>query len=454
MKYKKDWTERKMNMNPYSIKSVKARQVYDSRANPTVEVDITLEDGSFGRGIVPSGASTGRFEVLELRDGGKSWDGKGVRNAIKNIKEKIAPKLIGMDVRKQKEIDGMMIALDGSENKSVLGANAILGCSMAVCRAAAAYYDLPLYRYLGGAQANVLPVPQVQIIGGGAHANMAIDIQDFLVVPLSASNFEDSYEMVVNVYNAAKKVFTESGRPLSIADEGGFWPTNFKTNEEGVALLTESIKRAGYVPGKDMAIALDIASSEFYNEEDGTYRLSLENRTLSREEFIDLLCEWVDKYPIISIEDGASEMDWEGTKLLTERLGKRIQLIGDDLFTTNLSRIRKGIENGCANAVLIKMNQIGTITETLEAIRYTQGQGYLPVVSARSGETEDDTIVHLAIATNAGQLKVGSAARSERTVKWNEVIRIEEDMGKGGYYPADRIFTDAGLDIYSVGKSE
>ncbi|MDR1179523.1 MAG: phosphopyruvate hydratase [Spirochaetales bacterium] len=436
-------------MKPCEIKTVKARQVYDSRANPTVEVDIILAEGTLGRGMVPSGASTGKFEALELRDGGESWNGKGVLKAVENVNTVLGPALIGMDASEQKAIDQKLIELDGTPGKSRLGANAILGCSIAACWAAANYRREPLYRYLGGTLANTIPVPMVQIIGGGAHANMAIDIQDFLVIPLSASSFTSGYEMIVNVYNAAKKVFTEQGKPLAVADEGGFWPSGFHNNEEGIALLTESIRKAGYNPGRDIAIALDIASSEFYNEQDGTYRLTLENRSLDRTAFIDLLCGWVEKYPIISLEDGASELDWEGTKLLTERLGKKIQLIGDDLFTTNIQRIKKGVSMGCGNSVLIKMNQIGTISETMEAIAYTKQHGYLPVVSARSGETEDCTIVHLAIATNAGQLKVGSAARSERTAKWNEIIRIEEALGNCACYPSDTIFTDAGIAIYN-----
>jgi enolase len=436
-------------MEHAKIKNVKARQIYDSRANPTVEVDIILEDGTQGRGMVPSGASTGRFEALELRDGGKSWDGKGVLKAVANVNTILGPALLGMDVREQKAVDQKLIELDGTPGKTNLGANAILGCSIAACWAAANYRHEPLYRYLGGERANTIPVPMVQIIGGGAHASMAVDIQDFLVIPLSASTFTGGYEMVVNVYNAAKKVFTEQGKPLCVADEGGFWPSGFRSNEEGIALLTESIRRAGYDPGKDMGIALDIASSEFYREEDGTYQLALEGRRFGRAEFVDLLCGWVEKYPIISLEDGASELDWEGTRLLTQRLGKKIQLIGDDLFTTNIQRIEKGAAMGCGNAVLIKMNQIGTISETLEAVACTRRHGYLPVVSARSGETEDCTIVHLAIAADAGQLKVGSAARSERTAKWNEAIRIEEALGGHAHYPADKIFTQAGIAIYA-----
>ncbi len=428
-------------MTDYRIKSVKARQVFDSRANPTVEVDITLECGAVGRGIVPSGASTGKFEALELRDGDSSvLGGKSVRKAIDNINNIIAPKLIGVDATNQVYIDKMMIALDGTQNKSNLGANAILGCSMAVAYAAANAKGEPLFRYLGGSNAKTVPVPMIQIIGGGAHAADSIDIQDFLVIPMSADNFEDGFAMVVNVYNATKKIFAEKGKPLSIADEGGFWPTDFKTNEEGLILLTEGIKRAGYEPMKDVAIALDIASSEFYNEENGTYVFRLENKEMTREEFVDLLCDWVEKYPIISIEDGCAESDWEGSVLLTQKLGKKIQLIGDDLFTTNSDRIKKGVEMGACNAVLIKLNQIGSITETMDAIELTKNSGYLPVISARSGETEDAIIVHLSMATNAGQLKVGSVARSERAAKWNEAIRMEEYLGESGYYPSADIF--------------
>ncbi|MBW7571408.1 phosphopyruvate hydratase [Caproiciproducens faecalis] len=428
-------------MTDFRIREIKARQIFDSRANPTVEVDVILENGIHGRGIAPSGASTGQFEALELRDGDPArLDGKGVSKAIHNVLSVIAPALIGMDARNQAEIDRKMIELDGTPNKSNLGANAILPCSMAVAYAAANAMGLPLFRYLGGANAKVLPVPMIQIIGGGAHAVNSIDIQDFLVIPMSAVNFAQAFEMVVNVYNAAKKVFTEHQKPLSIADEGGFWPTDFKSNEEGLILLTEAIHRAGYKPMEDMAIALDIASSEFYNAADGTYTFRLENRTFSREEFVELLCGWAEKYPIVSIEDGMSEVDWEGYQLLTKRLGNKIQLIGDDLFTTNRARIQKGVDMGVCNAVLIKMNQIGTITETMDAIEQTKSSGYLPVISARSGETEDATIAHLTVAANAGQLKVGSVARSERAVKWNESIRIEEFLGEGGVYLSKHIF--------------
>ena len=428
-------------MSAYRIKEVTARQVFDSRANPTVEVDVTLECGAMGRGTVPSGASTGIHEALELRDGNEKYlGGKSVHKALNNIRTVLAPAIIGMNATDQTAIDSKMIELDGTPSKSTLGANAILGCSMAVAYAAANAAKQPLFRYLGGCNAKTLPVPMIQIIGGGAHAVDSIDIQDFLVIPMSAGSFAEGFEMVVNVYNATKKVFAKTGKPLATADEGGFWPTDFKSNEEGLALITEGIALAGYKPGADVSIALDVASSEFYNRDKGTYSLHLENRELSREDFVGMLCDWVDKYPIISIEDGSSELDWDGAVLLTQKLGNRIQLIGDDLFTTNIARIKEGISRGVCNSVLVKMNQIGSITETLDAIEYTKNAGYLPVISARSGETEDTTIVHLAIASNAGQLKVGSVARSERTAKWNEAIRMEELLGKHGQYPSGGIF--------------
>lgn len=429
-------------MSDFIITDVTARQIFDSRANPTVEVDVTLACGAMGRALVPSGASTGAYEALELRDAdSKSYlGGKAVRTAIQNVKTELRDALVGKDARRQAELDHMMIELDGTKNKSRLGANAILGCSMAIAYAAANASGEPLYRYLGGSNARMVPVPMIQIIGGGAHALHSIDIQDFLVIPMSAKTFEEGYAMVVDVYNAAKKVFRKYNKPLGIADEGGLWPTDFKENEDGLRLLTEAIELAGYEPMKEMAIAMDIAASEFYEKEKGTYFFKLENKRMTSEQLVDLLCSWVEKYPIISLEDGCSEFDWEGNQLLTQRLGKKIQLVGDDLFTTNLERIDYGVKNGIDNSVLIKLNQIGTITETVEAIELTKNSGYLPVVSARSGETEDAIIVHLAIATNAGQLKVGSVARSERTAKWNECIRMEEDLGKSGVYPSGKIF--------------
>lgn len=427
-------------MTDYSISKVTARQVIDSRANPTVEVDITLNCGAMGRGTVPSGASTGAYEALELRDAKEEYGGKSVRQAIRNIEQILAPALLGKDATKQAMLDQLMIGLDGTENKSKLGANAILGCSMAIAHAAANAKHEPLFRYLGGANAKTIPLPMIQIIGGGAHAANSIDIQDFLAIPLSASSFEQGIEMIANVYNGTKKVFERTGRPLSIADEGGFWPTGFSCNEDGLRLLTEGIIEAGYVPGEDIGIALDIAASEFYDRESGVYKFTLEEQEYTTPEFVDLLCEWADKYAVVSMEDCCSEFDWEGNKLITEKLGHKIQIIGDDLFTTNIKRIQYGVSQGTCNSVLIKMNQIGSITETLDAIECTKNAGYLPVISARSGETEDATIVHLAIATNAGQLKVGSIARSERTVKWNEGIRMEQELGSMAEYPSASIF--------------
>ena len=426
----------------FGIKDVIPRQVFDSRANPTVEVDVILENGILGRGMVPSGASTGIYEALELRDGDSTYlNGKGVKKALDHIEKVLKPALIGRDPADQAGIDAAMIALDGTPNKSKLGANAILGCSIAVAYAGANARGLPLFAHLGGVNAKTIPVPMIQIIGGGAHAVNSIDVQDFLVIPMSAPSFARGFEMVVNVYNAVKKVFTKADKPLAIADEGGFWPTDFKSNEEGLILLTEGIKTAGYEPGKDVAIALDIASSEFYNKDKRTYTFKLESREFSSEAFTDLLCEWVEKYSIISIEDGCSELDWEGAALLTKKLGKKVQLIGDDLFTTSIERIREGLNRGVYNSVLIKTNQIGSVTETLDAVEFTKNSGYLPVISARSGETEDAVIVHIAIASNAGQLKVGSVARSERGAKWNETLRMEEYLGKTGLYPSGALFS-------------
>jgi enolase len=406
-----------------------------------VEVDVILENGVRGRGIVPSGASTGIYEALELRDGDPAYlGGRGVKKALANIEKILGPALIGRDPCDQAGIDAMMIALDGTSNKAALGANAILGCSIAVAYAGAGARQVPLFSHLGGVNAKTIPVPMIQIIGGGAHAVNSVDVQDFLVIPMSAPSFAAGFEMAVNVYNAVKKVFVKAGKPLAIADEGGFWPSGFKTNEEGLVLLTEGIKTAGYEPGRDVAIALDIASSEFYNKEKKTYTFKLENREFSNSAFTDLLCEWTEKYPVISIEDGCSELDWEGSEMLTKKLGKKIQLIGDDLFTTNIERIREGVKRGACNAVLIKTNQIGSVTETLDAVEFTKNSGYLPVVSARSGETEDVIIVHIAIASNAGQLKVGSVARSERSAKWNETLRMEEYLGKKGIYPSGELF--------------
>jgi len=420
------------------IAGIRARQVFDSRSNPTVEVDVILQSGAMGRAIVPSGASTGIYEALELRDQDPScYMGKSVFQAIANVKDILAPQLIGMDASDQRSLDTRMILLDGTENKSRLGANAILGISMAAAKACANQLKIPLYRYLGGAQAHLLPMPMIQIIGGGLHADSVIDLQDFLVIPVGARSFSEAMEMTYNVYNATKKVYHEHKLDISVSDEGGFWP-RFTSNEQAMQILTQGIEYANYKPGGDVAIALDVASSHFYKNK--KYNFSAENKEMTTEEFVDILESWVDKYPIISMEDCCAEDDWSGWELVSKRLGQRIQLIGDDLFTTNINRIQKGVELGVCNSVLIKMNQIGTLTETLDAIEETKKAGYLPVVSARSGETEDTTMVDLCLATNAGQIKVGSIARSERLAKYNELLRIEEELGKSGTFAGREVF--------------
>ncbi|MBP1931256.1 phosphopyruvate hydratase [Ammoniphilus resinae] len=420
------------------IAEIRARQVFDSRSNPTVEVDVILQSGAMGRAIVPSGASTGIYEALELRDQDPSrYMGKSVFQAVTNVKDILAPQLIGMDASDQRALDNRMILLDGTENKSRLGANAILGISMAAAKACANQLKMPLYRYLGGAQAHLLPMPMIQIIGGGLHADSVIDLQDFLVIPVGAGSFSQAMEMTYNVYNATKKVYHEHNLDISVSDEGGFWP-RFSSNEQAMQILTQGIQYANYIPGQDVAIALDVASSHFYKDQ--KYHFAAENKEMTTEEFVDILESWVDKYPIISMEDCCAEDDWSGWELVSNRLGQRIQLIGDDLFTTNIQRIQKGVELGVCNSVLIKMNQIGTLTETLDAIEETKKAGYLPVVSARSGETEDTTMVDLCLATNAGQIKVGSIARSERLAKYNELLRIEEELGESGIFARREVF--------------
>ena len=364
--------------------------------------------------MVPSGASTGQFEALELRDGESRFRGQSVFNAVRNIHNEIGPALNGTDVSEQEKIDHCMIELDGTDNKSRLGANAILGVSMATARAAAVFQGKTLFDYLGHGQGCLLPLPEIQIIGGGAHANRRIDVQDFLLVAHGAKSYAESLEMTFNVYHATGDMFKARNRFYGLADEGGFWPV-FEKNEDVFATFLEAIERAGYAPGKDVSISLDIAASDLYNEKSGTYRFSLEDKTFSSAEFADLMISWCEKYPVISLEDAMADTDWKGWEKVYNALGRKVQLIGDDLFTTNISRIKRGIEKSAANAVLIKPNQIGTVTETLEAIRLTQEAGWLPVVSARSGETEDAFISHLAVASNAGQLKVGSFARSERS---------------------------------------
>jgi enolase len=409
------------------IDRIHGRQVFDSRGNPTLEVDVYLESGIMGRAIVPSGASTGVHEALELRDHDPSkFLGKSVYRAVGHVNNILNKELKGSDVGDQRALDQKMIQLDGTKNKSKLGANAILGVSLAAAKAAALSKRLPLYSYLGGAEANLIPMPMIQIIGGGIHAGNIIDIQDFLVIPVGATSFAEAMEITFNVYNATKKIFEQNKMSVAVSDEGGFWPA-FKSNETALAFLTEGIEQAGYKPIEDVAIALDVASSHFFA--DGLYKLSTDQMEMTADQFIDLQAAWVRKYPIISLEDSCAEDDWDGWLKLTERLGDQLQLIGDDLFTTDVTRIKKGVDSSIANAVLIKMNQIGTLTETLDAIELTQKSGYNPVISARSGETEDTTMVDLCIATGAGQIKVGSISRSERLVKYNELLRIEESMG-------------------------
>lgn len=420
------------------ITSISAYQVFDSRGNPTIEAEVVLENGMRGRGVVPSGASTGQFEALELRDRDpQRFGGKSVFKAVAHVCDIIAPVLRGRDVLNQSGLDEAMIALDGTPNKSRLGANSILAVSMAVAQAAACARGVPLFASLG--TGTLLPLPEIQITGGGAHANWRTDVQDFLLIATGARSYAEVMEITHNVYHAAGKILKKRGRYFGVADEGGYWP-EFKTNEEAVQLLVEAIEAAGYVPGRDAAISLDIAASDLFDEKTGRYRLALEKREFTTAEFAALIEDWCARYPIISIEDPMADTDWDGWKLIFEKLGGRMQIIGDDLFTTNIQRIQAGIERRIANAVLIKLNQIGTVTETLDAIRLTQQAGWLPVVSARSGETEDTFIAHLAVATDAGQLKVGSFSRSERMAKWNEVIRIERQLGGKARFIGAEIF--------------
>lgn len=417
---------------PTFIEDITARQILDSRGNPTVEVDVTLSCGVMGRAAVPSGASTGIFEALELRDGDKSmYMGKGVLQAVENVNSKIAPELIGEDAGNQQEIDRIMLQLDGTENKSSLGANAILGVSLAVAKAASLAYEMPLYRYLGGITANTLPVPMMNIINGGAHADNNIDFQEFMIAPVGAANFQEAIRMGAEVFHNLKAVLHDKGLATSVGDEGGFAP-NLGSNEEGIEVILEAIKKAGYNTDQ-IKICLDVASSEFYK--DGNYVLEGEGgKVLSREGMVDFLADWANRYPIISIEDGMAEEDWEGWKLLTEKIGDKCQLVGDDLFVTNTKRLATGIEKDIANSILIKVNQIGTLTETLEAISMAHKAGYTAISSHRSGETEDTFIADLAVATNCGQIKTGSASRSDRIAKYNQLIRIEQELGSAAKY--------------------
>jgi enolase len=425
--------------NFVEIVDVYARQILDSRAFPTVEVEVTLEDGTVGRAAVPSGASTGMFEAVELRDNDTSrYNGKGVLKAVENVNTVIAEELEGMNIFDQVLIDKVLIELDGTENKEKLGANATLGVSLACARAAAAYLGLPLYQYIGGVNAKVLPIPMMNIINGGKHADNNVDLQEFMVMPVGAPSFSEALRMSAEVYAALKGLLKSKGYETGVGDEGGFAP-NLKNNEEAIQVIIEAIQKAGYTPGKEIFIALDPASSEIFK--DGKYHLDGEGKVLTPAEMVDFYVNLATKYPIISIEDGMAEEDWEGWKLITEKLGDKVQLVGDDLFVTNTKRLQMGIDRGVANSILIKLNQIGTLTETLNAIETASRAGYTAVISHRSGETEDTTIADLVVAVNAGQIKTGAPARSERVAKYNQLLRIEEELldvaeyrGLGAFY--------------------
>lgn len=411
-----------------TITDVVAREILDSRGNPTVEVDVYLEDGAMGRAAVPSGASTGAYEAVEMRDGDPArYLGKGVLNAVDNVNDKIAPEIIDMDATDQIGIDRLMIEMDGTPNKATLGANAILGVSLAVARAAADSLDLPLYRYIGGVSACTLPIPMMNILNGGKHADSNVDLQEFMAMPVGAETFSEALRMGAEVFHSLKKVLQKRGLNTAYGDEGGFAP-NLGSNEEAIQVIVEAIEAAGFRPGEDVYIALDPASTELY--EDGKYNLKGEGRVLTSEEMVDYYASLVNKYPIISIEDGLAEDDWDGWKMLTERIGDHVQLVGDDLFVTNTERLERGIKTSTANSILIKVNQIGTLTETLEAIEMAKRAGYTAVVSHRSGETEDSTIADIVVATNAGQIKTGAPNRTDRVAKYNQLLRIEEELSE------------------------
>ena len=425
-----------------AIVDIFAREILDSRGNPTVECDVLLESGVMGRAAVPSGASTGQKEALELRDGDKSrYLGKGVLQAVEHVNNEIAQALIGLDASEQSYIDQVMIELDGTDNKGRLGANATLAVSMAVARAAAEDAGLPLYRYLGGAGPMAMPVPMMNVINGGAHANNSLDIQEFMIMPVGAKSFREALRCGAEIFHALKKLCDSKGFPTTVGDEGGFAP-NLGSHEEALQLMQEAVSAAGYTPGEDVLFALDCASSEFYK--DGKYHLSAEGLALSSEEFADYLARLADTYPIISIEDGMDENDWAGWKHLTEKLGKRVQLVGDDLFVTNPKILAEGIEQGIANALLVKVNQIGTLSETLKAVDLAKRNRYASVMSHRSGETEDSTIADLAVATNCMQIKTGSLSRSDRIAKYNQLLRIEEELAEAAYYPGRAAFYQLG----------
>ena len=432
------------------IEAVYARELLDSRGNPTVEVEVVLESGSVGRAIVPSGASTGAFEAVELRDGDKGrYIGKGVEKAVANVNEIIAPELEGMEAFDQPAVDALMIELDGTHNKGKLGANAILGVSMAVARAAAEELGLPLFQYIGGVNAKQLPVPMMNILNGGEHADNSVDVQEFMILPVGAKSFREGLRMGAEVFHSLKKVLSERGLACGVGDEGGFAP-NLGSNREALELIVEAIEKAGYKPGDDVKLGLDVAATEMYDKETKLYDLKHEGKKLTAEQMVDLYEEWVNNFPIVTIEDGLDEEDWDGWKVLTDRLGKKVQLVGDDLFVTNTERLERGIEAGVANSILIKVNQIGTITETLDAIEMAKRAGYTAVISHRSGETEDTTIADLAVAVNAGQIKTGAPSRTDRVAKYNQLLRIEEMVGEQARYCGMKSFYNLKQELVSV----
>ena len=430
-------------INPIYIKDVHAREILDSRGNPTVEVDVILENGILGRASVPSGASTGILEAYELRDNDKErYHGKGVLSAVAGVNIEIAASLKGKNVFEQESLDRLLIELDGTENKSRLGANAVLGTSLAIAKAAALALNLPLYRYLGGEKARTLPVPMMNILNGGAHATNNVDIQEFMIMPVSAPSWSEAVRRCAEVFHALKNVLKENNIPVTgVGDEGGYAPM-LEKDEDALAMIVAAIERAGYRPGEDFKIAIDAASSEWYDENTDTYRLPKSGKTLTREQMIEMWNDFADKYPIVSLEDGMGETDWDGWKMLTEKLGNQVQLVGDDLFVTNTKLLKKGIEQNVANAILVKVNQIGTLTETLEAIKMAQEAGYAAIVSHRSGETEDTTIADVVVAMNAGQIKTGAPSRSDRVAKYNQLLRIEEQLGGNSTYPGMSAFTN------------
>ena len=417
------------------IVDIFAREILDSRGNPTVEVDVILDSGAYGRAAVPSGASTGQKEALELRDGEKRYHGKGVRKAVRNVIDKIAPRLRGIDASRQANIDGIMIELDATENKGKLGANAILGVSLAAVKAAAMDADMPLYKYIGGVNAKELPVPMMNILNGGLHADNNLDIQEFMIMPVNAHSFREALRMGAEIFHSLKSVLKSKGLSVSVGDEGGFAP-NLKSNEEALSLIIESINKAGYKEGKDIYLALDVAASELFEKD----KYSFEGKRLSSGELINYYEKLIKKYPVLSIEDGLSENDWEGWKVMTEKLGKQIQLVGDDIFVTNPGILKEGIKKGIANSILIKLNQIGTLTETLDAVNLAKQSGYTSVISHRSGETEDTTLADLSVACNSGLIKTGSLSRTERVAKYNRLLRIEEELGSTAVYKGKQVF--------------